>query len=104
MLSNTVPILGHSMYNWGVSIIEPYHTIRDDSMVHGENQHEEKRKQLSHVSPSITCGQYFHGFHNQTQTKTINDHCVPTPPTVLLENGSMVHDSNKRVNAHLFWL
>ena len=80
MLSNIVPILGHSMYIWGVSIIEPHHTIRDGSLIHGENQHEEKRKQLSHVSPSITCGQYFRGFHNQTNTnKMVNDYRVPTP-------------------------
>ena len=53
-------------------------------MVHMQNQHEQKR------SNRHTCC-----LVNQTNRNS-NDHLMcANPPTVLLENGTMVHGSNK---------
>ena len=35
--------------------------IRNGSMVHARNQHDQKRTRSSHVPPSITYGIWFHG-------------------------------------------
>ena len=51
---------------------KPHHmflVIRDGCMVHVRNQHEQKRKQSSHVLPSITCGPFGSMVYNRTNMK-----------------------------------
>ena len=62
----------------------PYNFI-----VHAQNQHDQKQRQLVHMPPSITCGIWFHGSYNQMNVNRNGEIYVSTP-TVLLENGSMV--------------
>ena len=58
-------IVKHHMMslNWGEPERAPPYdlAIRNGSMVHARNRHDQKQSRLSHMPPSITCGIWFHG-------------------------------------------
>ena len=66
--------------------------IRNGSMVHARNQHDQKWSRSSHVLPSITCGIWFHGSYSNKREQKRQNSSHANPPTVLLNNGSIVHN------------
>ena len=55
--------LHNNDYNWGEPERAPHDdlAIRDGSMVHERNQHEQKRTRCVSRAPAITSGLWFHG-------------------------------------------